>query len=86
MFGAAVFAKERLPLHRVLGALIAFAGLCYLLWPQGGQPMDPVAVIAIFLAGLGWVGYSVIGRTAGPSLPATASNFALALQLCGLGL
>lgn len=48
--------------------------------------MDPVAVIAIFLAGLGWVGYSVIGRTAGPSLPATASNFALALQLCGLGL
>ena len=51
--------------------------------------MDPVAVIAIFLVGLVglvWVGYSVIGRTAGPLLPATASNFALALQLCGLGL
>ena len=48
--------------------------------------MDPVAVMAIFLAGLGWVGYSVIGRTAGPSLPETVSNFALALQLCGLGL
>ena len=46
--------------------------------------MDPVAVIAIFLAGLGWVGYSVIGRTAGPALPATAASFALALPLCGL--
>ena len=84
MFGAAVFAKERLPLHRVLGALIAFAGLCYLLWPQGGQPMDPVAVLAMVLAGLGWGGYSVIGRTAGPALPATAASFALALPLCGL--
>ena len=84
MFGAAVFAKERLPRHRVLGALIAFAGLCYLLWPQGGQPMDPVAVMAMVLAGLGWGGYSVIGRTAGPALPATAASFALALPLCGL--
>jgi drug/metabolite transporter (DMT)-like permease len=84
MFGAAVFAKERLPRHRVLGALIAFAGLCYLLWPQGGQPMDPVAVMAMVLAGLGWGGYSVIGRTAGPALPATAASFALALPLFGL--
>jgi drug/metabolite transporter (DMT)-like permease len=55
MFGAAVFAKKRLPRHRVLGALIAFAGLCYLLWPQGEQPMDPVAVMAMVLAGLGWL-------------------------------
>ena len=46
--------------------------------------MDPVAVLAMVLAGLGWGGYSVIGRTAGPALAATAASFALALPLCGL--
>ena len=82
MFGAAVFAKEQLPLYRVTGASIAFGGLCYLLAPTASVIMDPLAVCLMVLAGLGWGWYSLVGRNAGPSLPATAASFALSLPLC----
>ena len=82
MFGAAVFAKEQLPLYRVIGASIAFGGLCYLLAPKAFVIMDPLPVCFIVLAGLGWGWHSPVGRNAGPSLPVTAANFLLSLPLC----
>tara|TARA_B100000780_G_scaffold208894_1_gene148990 strand:+ start:941 stop:1441 length:501 start_codon:yes stop_codon:yes gene_type:complete len=66
----------------VIGASIAFGGLCYLLVPTASLAMDPFAVGLMVLAGLGWGGYSIFGRNAGPSLPATAASFALSLPLC----
>ena len=84
MFGVAVFTREPLPRYRVIGASIAFGGLCYLLVPTASLAMDPFAVGLMVLAGLGWGGYSIFGRNAGPSLPATAASFALSLPLCAV--
>ena len=82
MFGAAVIVREPVPQHRVAGAGIAFGGLCILLFPTAAVALDPWAVCLMVVAGLGWGGYSIVGRSAGPSLPATAASFALALPLC----
>ena len=82
MFGAAVIAREPVPHHRVAGAGIAFGGLCILLFPTTAVALDPWAVCLMVVAGLGWGSYSIVGRSAGPSLPATAASFALALPLC----
>ena len=67
MFGVAVFTREPLPRYRVIGASIAFGGLCYLLVPTASLAMDPFAVGLMVLAGLGWGGYSIFGRNAGPA-------------------
>ena len=82
MFGAAVIAREPVPQHRAVGAGIAFGGLCTLLFPTAAVVLDPWAVCLMVVAGLGWGGYSIVGRSAGPGLPATAASFALALPLC----
>ena len=36
----------------------------------------------LVLAGIGWGAYSIVGRNAGPALPATAASFSLALPIC----
>ena len=82
MFEAAVIAREPVPQHWVAGAGISFGGLCILLFPTAVVALDPWAVCLMVVAGLGWGGYSIVGRSAGPSLPATAASFALALPLC----
>ena len=82
MFTAAVFAKERLLRHHMLGALIAFGGLCYLLVPTGSVAMDPFAVCLMVLAGIGWGSYSIFGRNTGPSLSVSAVSFTLSFPFC----
>ena len=82
MFAAASFSAETIPKHRVTGALIAFAGLVYLLWPSDTVTINFSAVLAMVLAGIGWGAYSIVGRNAGPALPATAASFSLALPIC----
>jgi drug/metabolite transporter (DMT)-like permease len=67
MFAAAVFAKERLLRHHMLGALIAFGGLCYLLVPTGSVAMDPFAVCLMVLAGIGWGAIRFLVATLAPA-------------------
>lgn len=58
----------------VLGLAIAFAGLAYLLAPGlAAPPLAPSALMA--LAGACWGVYTLLGRSAGPPLAATARNF-----------
>lgn len=82
MFAGAVLARESLPPLRWLGALVAFGGLAWLLWPTGQGATVPVANAAMMvLAGIGWGVYSLVGRRAGDALQATAANFLLAAPL-----
>ena len=67
MFGAAVIAREPVPQHRLAGVGIAFGGLCILLFPTVAVALDPWAVCLMVVAGLGWGGYSIVGRSASPS-------------------
>ena len=82
MFAGAVLARESLPPLRWLGALVAFGGLVWLLWPTGQGAVVPVANAAMMvLAGIGWGVYSLVGRRAGDALQTTAANFLLAAPL-----
>lgn len=75
MFAVALGA-ERVPANRVLGAVIAFAGLGWLVWP--GARVDLAAGGAMAAAGIGWAVFSLIGRRETAPLAATAASFALA--------
>lgn len=86
MFAGALLARERFPPTRVLGGGLAFAGLCWLLWPGSGGLPGPSAALPMLAAGIGWGVYSLTGRHAGDPLAATATNFALCLPLMLLAL
>jgi drug/metabolite transporter (DMT)-like permease len=77
MFAMALWA-ERVPVNRILGALIAFGGLVWLVWPGAGARVEPSAAVAMAVAGVGWAVFSLIGRRETAPLGATAASFALA--------
>lgn len=83
MIGADLIAGGRLRLREVLGLFVALSGLIVLTRP-GTESPDPGSVLLMAVAGFSWGVYSLRGRKAGPALPATARNFALAVPLAAL--
>jgi drug/metabolite transporter (DMT)-like permease len=84
MFTGALIARENIPVNRWIGAVMAFGGLVWLMWPrQGAGDIAPngIGAALMALAALGWGIYSLIGRRVGDPLAATATNFALAAPL-----
>ncbi|MYM54957.1 DMT family transporter [Thalassovita mangrovi] len=81
MFAGALWLGERVPAIRWAGALVAFAGLVWLLWPGGGVTLPFIQAGMMVLAGIGWGIYSLNGRGAGDALQATAANFVLAVPI-----
>ena len=75
---------DRPPFARWLGAVIAFTGLIWLLWPGavGAPPLLPAALMAV--AALGWGVYSLIGRSVTDPLAETGANFICAAPLAML--
>jgi drug/metabolite transporter (DMT)-like permease len=90
MTGWGLWHGERLRGSKLAGALIAVAGLAVLLLPGAAAP-PPLAAVLMFAAGAAWSVYSVLGRSAGDPLAATAGNFlrsvpfAAALVLTAVG-
>lgn len=78
MFAGAVLVGENVPLNRWVGALLAMAGLTYLLWPAGVQAPGVGGAVLMGLAAFGWGIYSLHGRKTTDPLKATAMNFMLA--------
>ena len=81
MFAGAVATGETVARARWIGALVALAGLAWLLWPAGAVRVPGGGAFAMGLAGIGWGFYSLIGRRAGDPLAATAANFVLAAPI-----
>ncbi|WP_380053579.1 DMT family transporter [Falsihalocynthiibacter sp. SS001] len=81
MFAGALLAREHLPWTRWCGALVAFVGLVYLLWPTQGGTFSPFGVSMMVLAAIGWGVYSLIGKRAQDPLATTAGNFVFAIPL-----
>lgn len=81
MFAGAVVLREPLPAARWLGAVVAFAGLLWLLWPGGASAPPLLASLLMGAAALGWGIYSLIGRSVENPLRSSAANFALALPI-----
>lgn len=84
IFGWAVFEGGRIPLLRWVGAAIALAGLCVLLWPNGDITVPIGGAISMTVAGAAWAAYTLLGRAEADPLGATASNFLLCLPLVAL--
>ena len=83
MFAGALIAHERPSASRWIGAVIAFAGLAYLLAPSVSAP-DLLGAVLMAGAAVGWGYYSLYGRTVGRPLQATAANFLAATPIAAL--
>lgn len=58
------------------GAVLAFGGLAYVVWPEEGAGVPLTASLLMAASGLGWGIYSLLGRGAQQPLAATTVNFA----------
>jgi drug/metabolite transporter (DMT)-like permease len=63
MIGTGIARREYLAPLQIVGAIVAFAGLLYLLAPGLDAP-DPVGAMLMGLAGIAWGIYSLKGRSA----------------------
>ena len=86
VFGWAVAEGQSIPLMRWIGAGIALAGLFVLLWPAGQAPVPMAGALSMVAAGIGWAGYTLLGRAEPDALGATAGNFLLCVPLTGLAM
>lgn len=84
MFGGALAGREAVPPQRWLGALVAFGGLIWLLWPGGQTAISTPHAGLMIAAGFGWGIYSLTGQAEGDATQATTMNFLLAAPLAGL--
>ena len=80
MVGAGVILGQRPSRAQALGIALAMAGLVYLLLPGlDAPPLWPSAII--FLSGVSWAVYTLLGRRNSAPVAATAGNFARCLPL-----
>jgi len=78
MFGWGIARRQPVAGLQVIGAVIALAGLAYVVWPGGDVRAPLWAVVCMGAGGLGWGIYSLLGRGASSPLAASAVNFLLA--------
>ena len=64
-----------------LGAGLAFAGLCYLLWPDEAASLNPVGAVLMLAAALGWTLYTMAGAKNADPLGATTLAFVLSAPI-----
>jgi drug/metabolite transporter (DMT)-like permease len=83
MMGYGLWAGERLRGAKLLGVLVAVAGLVGLLLPGLAAP-PPHAAVLMLAAGAAWGVYSVLGRGAGDPIAATGGNFLRAVPFAAL--
>ena len=81
MFGGGLLAGEKPPVNRWLGAVLALAGLAWLVWPGAVDAPDIRAAVLMAGAAIGWGIYSLAGRHAVDPLKNTAANFICAAPL-----
>jgi drug/metabolite transporter (DMT)-like permease len=80
MVGAGVALGQRPSRAQALGISLAMAGLVYLLLPGlDAPPLWPSAII--FLSGVSWAVYTLLGRRNSAPVAATAGNFVRCLPL-----
>ena len=84
MFAGGLIAGEAMPPRRWIGAVLAMAGLIWLLLPGGSAQVSLLHGGAMAIAGVGWGLYSLAGRRAGDALQDTGANFVIAALICAL--
>jgi drug/metabolite transporter (DMT)-like permease len=84
MFAHAARSAGGVSRRQITGAVVAFGGLLYALWPGGGTPTDMGGAALMVAAGIGWAIYSIAGRKEPDALGATAANFIIAVPFLAL--
>jgi drug/metabolite transporter (DMT)-like permease len=83
MMGWGLWQGERLRGAKLLGVVVAVAGLIGLLLPGLAAP-PPYAATLMLLAGAAWGVYSLLGRGAGDPIAATGGNFLRSVPFAAL--
>ncbi|WP_420584705.1 DMT family transporter [Ruegeria sp.] len=86
MFTVTSIAGNMPQVRQASGAVIALAGLAYVLWPSGAVQVNPVGAALMVAAGIGWAIYTLVGRFEPDALAGTAANFVVALPITALAL
>ena len=71
----AFFYKEKLTFNKIIGILIAFFGLVYLLYPKEDFSISFSHTFLMIISGIAWAIYSVIGKSSLNALLNTTDNF-----------
>ena len=76
------FSSRRLStVGRWIGAILAFAGLAWIVWPTNAGAPPPAFAGLMVVAAIGWGIYSLVGRNETDPLAATAANFICAAPI-----
>lgn len=71
----ALFFNEKLTFNKVIGILIAFLGLVYLLYPKYDFEISYFHTLLMFLSGIGWAVFSVLGKKSQNAIVNAADSF-----------
>ena len=85
MIAVSIFRKEYLPWYKWLGLIIAFSGLCFLVYSQvnwSSANLSFSGFLLMILAGVAWGAYTLIGRGSVSPLIDTNTSFMLSTFLC----
>lgn len=75
MLVSSIFYKEKINLQKILGMIIAFIGLAYLLYPKASFELSYFHVFLMILSGIAWAFYSILGKKSTNALFNTMDNF-----------
>ncbi len=82
MFASSFLSDQKVPKNKTIGAIIAFTGLIYLLWPSGDFTLNFGSSVLMAIAGMAWGVYSVLGKKAESAIAATTASFLISTPIC----
>ena len=82
MFASSFLSDQQVPKNKNIGAIIAFTGLIYLLWPSGDFTLDLTSSVLMAIAGMAWGTYSILGKNAVSAISATTASFLISTPIC----
>ena len=71
----ALFYKEKLTINKILGVIVAFGGLAFLLYPKEDFSISLFHTFLMVISGIAWAVYSVFGKSSTNALLNTTDNF-----------
>jgi len=82
MFASSFFSGQKVPKNKGIGAIIAFTGLIYLLWPSGDFNLNWKSSLLMAIAGMAWGIYSILGKNAESAISSTTASFLISTPIC----
>ena len=82
MFASSFLSDQQVPKNKNIGAVIAFTGLIYLLWPSGDFTLDLTSSVLMAIAGMAWGIYSILGKNAESAISSTTASFLISTPIC----